>query len=194
MKVCVKCKKLKKSNSFHKNKSKPSGLASWCIECDRESRLKNKKLLNKRSRKYYQNNKERIIALKLKNRDTKKYNKYMRDRRAKSLSIKIHAVLSASINYYIKKRKTPVKNILPYTVDELIKHLESNFKEGMNWSNYGVYRKNSKMTWHIDHVKPVSYFKFSSINDKNIIECWSLNNLKPMWAVDNIKKGKKYEE
>lgn len=31
--TCRKCKKEKDDTLFHKNKSKPSGLSSWCIEC-----------------------------------------------------------------------------------------------------------------------------------------------------------------
>ena len=41
--------------------------------------------------------------------------------------------------------------------------------------------------WHIDHIKPVSVFdkseKISIIN--------SLNNLQPLWVVDNLKKSNK---
>jgi len=76
-----------------------------------------------------------------------------------------------------------VFRILPYTVEQLIIHLESQFISGMSWSNYGK--------WHIDHKIPDSHFDYKSINDEEFRHCWSLDNLQPLWARDNIKKGNK---
>lgn len=74
-------------------------------------------------------------------------------------------------------------DILPYTLEELMKYLESKFKEGMTWDNYGE--------WHIDHIKPISSFIFESSEDDEFKKCWSLENLQPMWGIENIKKGNK---
>ena len=49
----------------------------------------------------------------------------------------------------------------------------------MNWDNYGKY-------WHLDHIKPASWFKYSSHTDKDFLQCWSLNNLQPLKAMDNM--------
>ena len=46
--------------------------------------------------------------------------------------------------------------------------------------------------WHIDHIKPVHLFNYKSTDDEEFKECWSLNNLQPLWAKDNFKKGAKY--
>ena len=49
----------------------------------------------------------------------------------------------------------------------------------MNWDNYGK--------WHIDHIKAVANFdKNSPLKIINALE-----NLQPLWALDNISKGKK---
>jgi len=66
---------------------------------------------------------------------------------------------------------------LGYTREQLRQHLESQFQEGMDWDNFGT-------GWHIDHIKPVSSFKLEEFK-----ECWSLDNLQPLWAKDNMSKG-----
>lgn len=73
-----------------------------------------------------------------------------------------------------------------YHQDDLKKHLESKFNNGMNWDNYGI------NGWHIDHIKPVSWFDFTDI-ESAIKECWALNNLQPMWGQLNSMKGNRYE-
>jgi hypothetical protein len=70
-----------------------------------------------------------------------------------------------------------------YSAEQLKKHLEEQFTDGMNWENYGQ--------WHIDHIKPISSFEFDSSEHKQFKVCWSLDNLQPMWGIENIKKGNK---
>jgi hypothetical protein len=75
-------------------------------------------------------------------------------------------------------------DLLPYTLEELIGHLESKFKEGMTWENYGQ--------WHVDHIKPMVSFDIKEPTDKSFQECWSLSNLQPLWEHDNLSKGSRY--
>ncbi|HPG52320.1 MAG TPA: hypothetical protein PLL11_17220 [Spirochaetota bacterium] len=51
----------------------------------------------------------------------------------------------------------------------------------MTWENISK--------WHIDHIIPVSAFNFNSPDDIDFKRCFALNNLRPLWAVENIKKG-----
>ena len=55
----------------------------------------------------------------------------------------------------------------------------------MSWDNYG------RNGWEIDHIKPISSFNFNSYKDKEFKECWSLENLQPLWAEENIRKSNK---
>lgn len=71
---------------------------------------------------------------------------------------------------------------LGYEVEDLARHLESGFLDGMTWENYGE--------WHVDHIKPCSLF--DQHDPSQFAECWALSNLQPLWAIDNIKKGAKY--
>ena len=61
----------------------------------------------------------------------------------------------------------------------LIKHIEEQFKDGINWDNYG--------RWHIDHIIPLS----SAKTEEELYKLCHFTNLQPMWALDNIKKGSK---
>lgn len=88
-------------------------------------------------------------------------------------------------NKTIKEQDNLILESLGYTIEELRAHLESQFTEDMSWENYGE--------WHIDHVRPESWFFYSDTTDDNFKKCWSLENLQPMWASENIKKGNKYE-
>lgn len=69
-----------------------------------------------------------------------------------------------------------------YTLEELMAHLEARFSDGMTWENYG--------SWHVDHVKPCALFDHS--DKTQLIQCWALSNLQPLWASENLKKGAKY--
>jgi hypothetical protein len=70
-----------------------------------------------------------------------------------------------------------------YLPQDLRTHLEKQFTNGMSWENYGK--------WHVDHIKPISSFTFNSSEDEEFKECWSLDNLQPMWGIENIKKSNK---
>lgn len=74
-----------------------------------------------------------------------------------------------------------------YHQSTLVKHLESKFTEGMNWSNYGL------KGWHIDHIKPCSLFNWNEANQAETIkECFAISNLQPLWAMENIFKSNHY--
>ena len=94
---------------------------------------------------------------------------------------KAHRNVSIALKDFIHKIGSKASigstlKFLGYTERELIEHLESKFEDGMNWENYGSY-------WHIDHIIPQSWF---------IKKCWSLENLQPLKAFDNMSKGNKW--
>ena len=57
----------------------------------------------------------------------------------------------------------------------------------MTWENQGSY-------WHIDHIKPKSLFEYDSIDHPEFKKCWSLDNLQPLEAKENMRKNNKYSE
>ena len=71
--------------------------------------------------------------------------------------------------------------LLGCTIPELRRYLESNFREGMSWENYGQFG------WHIDHIKPCSSFDLSDPLQQCI--CFHYTNLQPLWWFENLAKG-----
>ena len=78
-----------------------------------------------------------------------------------------------------KERQRGLFNLLGYSCDELKQHLERTFTKGMGWNNVG--------DWHIDHILPVSSFDLTDA--EQLARCWSLPNLRALWARDNMTKG-----
>lgn len=75
------------------------------------------------------------------------------------------------------------------SVNELKKHLESLFTEGMTWDNYGKYDPEVKR-WQIDHIRPCASFDLLDPEEQR--RCFHYTNLQPLWAKENMKKGSKY--
>lgn len=62
-------------------------------------------------------------------------------------------------------------------------HIESLFKPGMTWSNYGE--------WHIDHIVPLSWWDTKNYPEHLYVAShWT--NLQPLWAIDNRSKNNRY--
>ena len=101
---------------------------------------------------------------------------------------KIRKRISNAVNMKLKRRgffkDSSISECLPYSIEDLCKHFESKFTEGMTWDNYG--------DWHIDHVKPDSWFTYSSTDDQGFKDSWALENLQPLWAKDNISKNNRF--
>lgn len=85
--------------------------------------------------------------------------------------------------------KTLVKSMYcDYTAAQFRSHIESKFHPGMSWSNYGE--------WHVDHKKPLTLFRFVKQDGTEDVEeikrANALDNLQPLWAVDNLRKNNKF--
>ena len=79
------------------------------------------------------------------------------------------------------KKDKPTKEFLGCSMEALKIYLENQFSTGMSWDNYGK--------WHLDHIKPCCIFDLTDIEQQKI--CFHYTNLQPLWAIDNIKKGRK---
>lgn len=72
------------------------------------------------------------------------------------------------------------------SVQDLKKHIESQFCEGMSWDNY------NHKTWHIDHIVPCSAFDLTNPIHQRV--CFNWMNLQPLWSKLNIKKKDRLTE
>lgn len=84
---------------------------------------------------------------------------------------------------YGKRAETHV--LIGCSLDALVAHLESQFKPGMNWSNYTF------KGWHIDHKKPCALFDLSDPEQQK--QCFHYTNLQPLWWWENLAKSDKYD-
>ena len=80
-----------------------------------------------------------------------------------------------------RKKEHDTITYLGYSSVDFKNRIEETFLEGMCWENYGE--------WHIDHIRPISSFD----EDTPISEINSLENLRALWAIDNLRKGKSWQ-
>ena len=98
------------------------------------------------------------------------------------------AMIKPPSTYKSGKQAYMIEELCGYTPKKLREHMESLFREGMSWDNYG------RDGWQIDHIRPVSSFNYTTTECEDFKKCWELNNLQPLWAKDNMSKGNKWEE
>lgn len=94
--------------------------------------------------------------------------------------------VSALIRYSLKMSKNGLKweEVLGYTRDKLVAHLEKRFTKEMTWDNYGTF-------WEIDHIIPLSAHHFSTTSDIDFKRAWALSNLRPLTVSANRSKHAK---
>ena len=161
-------------------------------EQNKAYRQTNKEKIAEQRRAHYQENKEKITeyqkAYQQANRDkiTKRLAANEKKRMATDPAFKMKKRVGKSVYQALKKQgKTKggsTFSALPYTPQDLVEHLEKQFDEKMNWDNYGTY-------WHLDHIYPQSLLPFDNLEHPNFQKCWALDNLQPLEAIENIKKG-----
>lgn len=105
------------------------------------------------------------------------------DIRRSTASGRLRHSISTGVRDSLRKGKMgkKLKELLPYSINDLKKHLEKQFKPGMTWNNYGE--------WHVDHKIPIAAFNFNTSKDLDFERCWALSNLQPLWAIENFRKG-----
>lgn len=206
MKICTKCKEEKSAESFgfdsHSNR-----LKSHCKQClaikRRERYDLNKERLYQKSDTYkqYQKKYKETEEYKEKHnlyRRTSKHHKEWRDKYRKTESQieyrnsylrRPHVMARNALRNRLRSamkgeyRKGMAVDNLGCSIISFKKHLESLFKDGMSWDNYGE--------WHIDHIKPLSIFNLE--NDEDVKIACNYKNMQPLWKRENLTKGNKYE-
>jgi hypothetical protein len=200
-KFCTKCEKVLPIEDFGKESRSKDGLKRRCKKCinlyynkayKTNSKLKNNKI--KKSKKYYQENKKRIIEkvknryskehIKKKNTDYYKKNKQKINKQKNKYTINryntdpVYAYerKMRSLVYRLRKgcKAKRTHEILGYTSEELMNHLGNQLISDM----------------HLDHKIPVSWFKkntpISIINH--------LSNLQMVTSKYNLKKLNKFAD
>jgi hypothetical protein len=176
-KVCTKCNECKDINEFSFDSKSKGYRKPHCRSC------------RKKEDAEYRRINRSTIRIKDKLRDRKEYrrNQYKKNK---------HRILSNPMyklrNNFGRQIRTSLKGgknglgwetILGYTLNDLKNHLESLFRDGISWNNYGE--------WHIDHCIPISWFEN---NWAGVIKAFELVNLQPVWAKYNLSKGNRWAD
>ncbi len=111
---------------------------------------------------------------------TKAYRSALRKRLradpARAMAERISRMICHSLTGIGIKKSSRTFDMLGYSPEELIVHLERQFIHGMSWGN--------RHRWQIDHIIPISQAK--TIGD--VIALNQLSNLRPLWEKDNNQK------
>lgn len=115
-------------------------------------------------------------------------NQYQVLRRKNSIDLRLKGMLRQPL------RRVAIEGgsskYIGYSTQALRAHIESLFSKGMSWDNYG------RCGWHIDHIKPLSAFRFFDVEghliEEAVREAFGINNLQPLWAHDNYTKHTKF--
>ena len=172
-KKCSKCEEAKSLSMFYKDKKNRDGHQSHCKQCKIEwlaqyyKTPEGKKKHRKHQKTWETKNRDKVNAKQLRN--------YYRNRISWNISRLIRASLGRD------KNGAHWELVVDFTLEELRNHLKSQFQDGMSWDNYGE--------WHIDHIRPISSFQIADIHCQGFRDCWSLSNLQPLWAIENLKKS-----
>lgn len=143
------------------------------------------------SRQEYHRNYRKINKEKL-NKYNKEWMQKSRDNPdRKYIQKKTKASIYCVLYNYLKSKGSVLKigDVMMYvgcSKEELIKHIESQFTDVMNWSNHAQYG------WHIDHIIPLSSFDLSV--EENIFRAMNYKNLRPLWWRENLSKNKSYPQ
>lgn len=132
---------------------------------------------------------------KYKNQEIARNNEYRKHRKQKDPAFKLLCNMRSAISDNLNKKRDGSLRHLGFTLEQLRANLESKFKEGMTWGNYGQ--------WHVDHIIPVmyknedgSYYwdqpKLGDPNSDTFKLVWSLDNLQPLWESENCSKQNKF--
>lgn len=206
-KQCAKCGEVKLKSHFGKDKGRIDGLRAYCRSCHssdtRKWRQDNPELAREavarwrkanpqreaeKVRKYYHRNAEKLRARNQQWRDDNPEKaraaatESARNRR-KRIDVRVHDSVGNRLRGSLRSGKDYIAtfDILGYTLDTLMAHLEHQFLKGMSWDNYG--------SWHIDHITPLASFDISGMDDPELKRAWCLTNLRPIWAGENLRKS-----
>lgn len=139
---------------------------------NKQWREANKEKHRQNASDYYQRNKEHANEVKRKRRLKRRHSDQFYAFRE---NIRNLVRQSFRDRDYIKSSKA--QSIIGCDWEVLKNHIEAQFTCGMSWDNRGK--------WHVDHIVPLASAK--TIED--VIRLNHYTNLRPLWALDNLKKG-----
>lgn len=134
---------------------------------------------------YHEKHRDRLLAIKREG-GRERFKELYRTDKAFTLRHRMRSLMRITMT--TNKGGRRMQEVLGYSYDDLRTHLEDRFTHGMNWERFLAGEI------HIDHKIPIAYFKPETYDCPEFRMCWSLTNLRPLWAADNISKADKLPE
>lgn len=190
IKACTKCHIEKDLTEFHFNPTARDRKQSWCIQCVHDFYIEHQEDIKAKARNRFHLLKDQLTE---KQRQWRKNNpdkvkaqlRRQRKRRMAFPKNRInHAIGSAIRRCLNGSKESHWEDALGYKIDDLVKHLKRQFKDGMTLENYGS-------VWEIDHIIPIVAFNFQTEKDIDFKRCWALSNLRPLGCFENNSKNAK---
>jgi hypothetical protein len=188
LKKCTKCGEIKNISEFGPQKAGWMGLQAKCRSCcneyDKQYQIKTGVRVKRDqtpSAKQYREDYRNSHKDKAREYDREwKSQKYKDDN-----FFRIKHNISCRLSKAISKKWLSVntKELMGCDRETFMKHLESQFRDGMSWENYG------KNGWHVDHILPLISFNMLDINE--VKKACHYTNLQPLWWWENLEKGTK---
>lgn len=204
MKTCNQCNKGKDISEYYKEKRGAQGVKSKCKECidrskkayeqNHRSEIKIREAAYRErkqdevqitKRKYYQKHQDKYVSYAREYRKTNK--ELIKQRYADNSQSRISRNLRKRIFVAVRKesKNTSSMQLTGCSRQHLIEHLQSMFRPGMSWQNYG------KNGWHVDHRLPCKMFDLTKECEQRL--CFNWSNLQPLWSHENLEKGGKFD-
>lgn len=206
-KTCIKCVIEKNIDDFSRDKSRKDGRHPYCKLCTKESRKGydecHREEANKRSRNWYNENRDRVIAYYSNEEVKKRRREYMKeyrllhkDRKRETAKTYEEIRSKEDVGYRIlnnlrKRLGSAIKGNqksgsairdLGCSIEDFKIYIESKFYNDMSWINYG----NGPNTWQLDHI--VALCLFDLTDRKQFLKACHYTNMQPLWYEDHIKK------
>lgn len=207
MKTCSDCKTERPFSDFSKRKASKDGFQFRCKYCckkyrkDNVEHIKNYRKENKERqkethRRWRKENKDYLNQYysqwREQNKDyLKTYREGYKERRRSIERERRNSEPLYKMGVYLRNRtlsafkskrwnkNNKTQHILGADYETIFNHIQSRFKGGMSWDNFGE--------WQIDHIIPLA----SANTEEELIGLCHYTNLQPLWAEENLIKGNK---
>ena len=165
----------------------------------RNKRKNNKEIYSLKDKEYREKNKDRILINQKNHREKdidlyREKNRLNKQKRIENdpifkISNHIRKIILTAVKKGGYRKDSRTYEVLGCSFDELKIHIETQFKEWMNWNNHGNYTGNYNETWQYDHIIPLS----SGMSEEEIITLNHYTNFQPLCSRKNLEKSNKMD-
>ncbi len=163
-----------------------------CNESSRKYRINNRDKCKESDRKWRLKSGKTVVALvkgRWKAKNLSYHNNYQKLRRKSDPKFRLTCAIRDRLRKAVNKNWKGSSSIqlLGCSIPDFRIYLESKFRFGMSWENYG----HERGQWCIDHIIPCAAFDLENCHHRQ--RCFHFSNLQPMWATENSRKQIKHD-